>query len=60
MAKFENKSGSTLVLPDDTVILAGSTADVPDVKNVAVGQWVDAGWLVPVAHEPVAKRTEKK
>lgn len=60
MAKFENKSGSTLVLPDDTVISAGSTADVPDTKNVAVGQWIEAGWLVPVAPEPVAKRFDKK
>lgn len=60
MAKYENKSGSTLVLPDDTVIVAGSTADVPDVKNVGVSQWIDAGWLVPVAPEPVAKRVEKK
>lgn len=60
MAKYENKSGSALVLPDETVILAGATADVPDVKNVGVSQWIDAGWLVPVAPKPVVKRSEKK
>ena len=60
MATYENKSGGRLVLPDDTDIMAGASADVSDVKNVAVAQWIECGWLVPVAPEPVAKRGEKK
>lgn len=60
MAVYENKSGGRLVLPDDTDILVGASADVSDVKNAAVAEWIKAGWLVPVRVDPVSKSNKNK
>lgn len=47
MAAYINKSGGMLILPDNTEIKAGGSADISaDVaKVVGVQQWIDAGWL---------------
>lgn len=49
MARYTNASGGLLILPDETEIEAGSTAEVSDVENAGVASWIKDGLLVKVA-----------
>lgn len=47
MPKFVSAYPGKLILPDGETIEAGGDADLDaaTVKNVAVAEWIKAGWL---------------
>jgi len=60
MARYDNVSGGTLVLPDGTEILNGESGEVSadDLKNAGVAEWLEEGRLVPVKAKGKADKAE--
>lgn len=60
MARYDNVSGGTLVLPDGTEIAHGENADIDaaTLKNAGVAEWVSEGRLVQVKPERKTDKTE--
>lgn len=51
MAAHTNESGALLILPDGTQIAPGAEATInaETAKGSGVAEWLEKGWLVPVA-----------